>query len=137
MATTLTYTQVRPATGDSAATWMAALEGNVTIADGHTHNGTNSALLPISSINKSASTTVAAASWAGSAGVYTATVTVPVAISGAATYNDHYYYDIIAKVATAGDDYKSIIYPTITNVSATQFTASINTNSYDIIFYFI
>lgn len=138
MATTLTYGRVRPATGDAALTWMAALEGNVTTDDAHTHNGTDSAFLPISSINKSAKTTITAATWSSDgAGNYSATVTVPAAISGAATYNDNYTYNIYAKIATVGASYGRQIYPTITRTSATQFSAVINTNSFDVDFFFV
>lgn len=138
MADTLTYGQVRPETGDAALTWMAALEGNVTTSDAHVHDNITSPFLPVSSINKSAKTTIAIATWANDgAGNYSATVTVPAAISGAATYNDNYTYNIYAKVATAGGEYGSIIFPTITRTSATQFTAVINTNAYDIDFFFV
>jgi len=138
MATTLTYTRVRPATGDTASTWMAALEANVTIDDAHTHDGVTSPFLPISSINKSASSTIAAADWSSDGGGnYSKVVTVPAAISGAATYNDVIYYNIVCKINTAGATYGDVIYPQIERESSTTFTVRVNDNTLDVIIFYV
>lgn len=136
MSTTLTYGRIRPATGDAASTWMAALEGNVTTDDSHTHNGSDSALLPISSLNKSANSTISSAGWTNDGGGnYSAVVTVPAAISGAATYNDILYYNVVCKINTAGATYADVVALQIERESATTFTVRSNEQLDIIIFY--
>lgn len=138
MSTTLTYGRVRPVTGDTAATWMTALEGNVTLDDAHDHDGTDSALLPITSVNKSAAvSTITSSQWSSDGnGYYSKVVTVPVVISGAATFNDIIYYNLICKINTAGSTYGDVIYPDIERESATTFTVRVNDNSIDVIIYY-
>lgn len=138
MSTTLTYTRIKPATGDAASTWMSALENNVSIDDAHTHDGVTSAFLPISALNKSASSTIAAADWSSDGGGnYSKVVTVPAVISGAATYNDIIYYSTICKINTAGGTYGDVIYPQIERESATTFTVRVNDNTLDVIIFYV
>lgn len=130
---TLTYGYFKPQTNDKGSVWFPALEDNFQRLNDHTHDGTNSALLPSSSINKTGfSSTIAAVDWSGSAGVYTKLVTVPSGISGAATYNDITYYDIVVK-NSSGD----LIYPTITRNSASTFTVSVNDSSLALTIYYL
>ncbi len=64
---TLTYGMQVPSTGDKGSIFWEALEENATLADGHTHNGTNSALLPTLSLTPLAQS-ISSASWAAVSG---------------------------------------------------------------------
>jgi hypothetical protein len=107
---TLTYGLKRPATGDQGASLFTALEDNITQLDGHTHNGTNSALLPAQSI-VGVSQTISSASWIanGATGHYRQAVTLPAGFA----------FDTvtISFRTTAG----AYIIPTIEKISATQY----------------
>lgn len=75
---TLTYGLKRPETGDAGTSLFTALEDNITQIDAHTHNGTDSPLLPAQSIEAVAQT-ISSASWvaSGATGHYRQTVTMP------------------------------------------------------------
>lgn len=139
MADTLTYGRVRPETGDAAAVWMPALEGNVTLDDAHDHDGTDSALLPASSINKTSfSSTVTSGQWShDGGGTYSVLVTVPAAISGSAVFNDVIYYNLTVKINTVGATRGDVIYPDIERESATTFTLRVNDPALDLIIYYV
>lgn len=76
---TLTYGQKVPDTGDKGSVWFPALESNFTAIDSHSHNGTNSAKIPPSSITI-ASGNISSASWgavSGKTGLFSQSVTMP------------------------------------------------------------
>lgn len=137
MADTLTYGRVRPETGDTGDIWFEALEDNIDLDDAHDHDGTDSALLPPSSFAKFTST-IAAADWSDDGGGnYSKVVTVPAGISGAATYNDIKYYEIICQIGTAGSTFGDRIYPVIERESSTTFTVRVNDNTLDVLIYYV
>lgn len=79
MAITLSYGYIQNQTGDRGAVFWPDLEFNIARINGHNHDGSNSALIPTSSID-TASNNVLAAGWAAvvdQAGTYKQTVTVP------------------------------------------------------------
>lgn len=133
---TLSYTYQKPETGDKGSVWFPAMENNVQKLNDHDHDGSNSALIPGANINRPSST-ISSASWTSDGGGnYHATVTVPTAISNAATYNDVIYYNLVCKINTAGATYGDIIYPTIERETSTTFTVRVNDNSIDVIIYY-
>lgn len=56
MVATLTYGRQKPADGDKGQTVFDALEANIDLDDSHTHNGTDSAKIPASSLTKTVQT---------------------------------------------------------------------------------
>lgn len=119
---TLTYGFKKPVDGDSADTWMTALEDNVTRVDGHSHNGVDSPLLDATAIAKF-ETTVAHASWSSQGGgMYRQTITVPAAVL---EFDD---YDIFIFDTST----KERIFTTVTRVSATTYYIYVNDNSLDL-----
>lgn len=133
MSSTLSYGYTKPATGDRGTTLFTFLETDIQQINDHAHNGVDSAFIPPSSIQHF-TCTIAAAAWSGSNGTYTARATVPVGLSGAATYNDNYFYSIITKISTAGSTKGDVIYPTIEWFSTSQFDVTVNDNTLDLIF---
>jgi hypothetical protein len=127
---TLSYGFFKPETGDRGSVWFPNLETNFQKLNDHTHNGVESALLAPASITKY-TTSIAAASFTGSNGVYSNTVTVPAGITEINTYL------MVCKINTAGAQYGDEIHPTMERVSATTFTLTINTNTLDVIIYYI
>lgn len=81
MSTTLSYGRVRPSNGDNGSTFWDQLANNITLDDGHTHNGSNSSLLASTSITPT-SATISSAGWAAtSGGRYRQSVTTPAGIT--------------------------------------------------------
>lgn len=135
--TTLTYGFQRPDTGDKGSVWFPAMEDNITQLDSHNHDGVNSAALPSSSIGKFSST-ISSGSWVSDGGGnYHVVVTVPIGISGASTYNDIIYYEMIVKINTAGVTYGDRLYPSLERESSTTFTVRVNNNTLDLIIYYV
>ena len=131
MATTLTYGRVRPAQNDRQSVWTDALEDNIDLDDAHDHDGTDSAFLPPNSISKPTSS-IAAVDWAGSAGVYTKTVTIPTTISNAATYNDIKFFHLVINDASGNR-----CFPTILRVTSSTYTVTVSDNTLDLTIYYI
>ena len=130
---TLSYLFKKPQTGDEGVVWFPAMEDNIQKLNDHTHDGTNSALIPGANITRPTST-IAAANWVSDGGGnYHYTVTVPATISGAATYNDVIYYNITCKINTAGATYGDVIYPSIERETSTTFTVRVNDNTLDVL----
>lgn len=106
---TLPFGLKKPQSGDRGAVVFPAMEDNIDRLDGHTHNGTDSAPIPGSSIT-AGTTSIPAGSWVSlGGGHYRQSVTVPAG----------YTFDsqtISIRLSTG--DY---IYPTIEKISATQF----------------
>lgn len=77
MGTTLTYGRYQPANGETG--FWDELNANTALDDAHTHNGVNSAALPITSITTSSFTqSVTNSGWASASnGIYSQTVTMP------------------------------------------------------------
>ncbi len=81
MSTTLSYGRVKPANGDSGATFWDQLAANIILDDGHTHNGSDSAPLTSLSITPT-SAAITAAGWsATSGGRYRQSITTPPGIT--------------------------------------------------------
>lgn len=120
-ATTTTYGYKLPSNGDRD--WYANLNFNTSRIDAHTHNGTDSPLLPTSNFTKGTST-IAAGSWsavAGQAGTFQQTVTLP---SG-------YFMTSIAPtfIINSGPSLGNVIYPSIEWISTTSYKIYINDNT--------
>lgn len=76
MATTLTYGRVRPADGDTGATFWDNLKDNITLDDAHDHDGTDSAVLYTKGITPGTST-VTNSGWTADGTWYYKTITMP------------------------------------------------------------
>jgi hypothetical protein len=79
MAVTLSYGYIKNESGDRGSEFWPDLEFNIERINGHSHNGTDSALIPTSSIDTQVQTLLAD-DWeavAGQTGTYKQTVTVP------------------------------------------------------------
>lgn len=73
---TLTYGYLKPQTGDKGSDWFPALETDIQQLNDHTHNGTNSSLIPATSVT-ALTQNIPAAGWsATSGGMYRQLVTV-------------------------------------------------------------
>ena|ERR1700692_470620 len=122
---TLTYGFKKPQTGDNGSVFFPALEGNFQQLNDHTHNGTNSALLPTASL---AVTTQAIASggWSSQGGgTYRQLVTLPGGLQFDAI--------VISMRDAATGNY---INPTIEKVSATTYYVYINDNTLNLTAYY-
>jgi hypothetical protein len=109
MATTLTYGYIQPANGDQGSVWFPALNTNITLLNGHNHDGVSSAPLTASVIT-SGTVAIPSANWTlASTGKYEQTVTVP---SG---YNMT-GYSITFYLSTG-----EIVHPSIQQLSGTSF----------------
>lgn len=135
---TLSYGYQKPQTGDLGSIWFPALENDIQKLNDHVHDGVGSALLTPASISKPSSTIIAANWVLGTGGNYHYVVTVPVAISAAlAPANDILYYDVIAKINTAGATFGDIVHPGIERETSTTFTVFVNDNTLDLILYYV
>jgi len=77
MSSTTTYGYKLPANGDRGSTFFPDLEHNISRVDGHTHDGSDSALIPAKNISKSTQD-IASGSWVLVAGGhYRQLVTTP------------------------------------------------------------
>ena len=124
MPTTLTYGRKLPLDGER--THWESQEYNIQRDDAHTHDGSDSAPIPVKNLTHGSST-LALADWAavaGQAGTYKQTVTVP---SG-------YTEGSFTKTCfiNSGSEAGSIFYPTIVNLSASTFDVYINDNTVDV-----
>ena len=120
MSTTLTYGRKKPQDGDKGSTFFDDLEQNVDLDDAHTHNGTDSSLLPTSSFNNTTQA-IASGSWAavsGKPGLYKQTVTLP----GTLTYDGR---GIFFKDSTTGH----MLNLKVEKVSSTTYDVYINDNT--------
>lgn len=119
---TLTYGLSKPETGDAGATLFTALEDNITQLDGHTHDGSDSALLPAQSI-QGVPTTILSAAWvaSGATGHYRQAVTLPAGFD----------YDEVQLSfrTTAG----AVIHPTVEKISDTQLYVYTSDNTINFI----
>lgn len=119
---TLSYGYYKPESGDRGSVWFPRLEDNFQRLNDHTHNGTNSALIPPSSITKALfKSVISGASWGADLGgsTYRQTITVP---AGVLEIND---YLIQFYVTATGER----VYPTVERVSATTYYVYSNSNS--------
>ena len=91
---TLSYGYYKMETGDRGAVWFPAIEDNFQRLNDHTHNGTDSALIPPSSIVKTAfKTVISGASWGVDLGgsTYRQTITVPAGVAEINNYLVQFY----------------------------------------------
>lgn len=126
MATTLSYGYIKPVTGDRGSVWFPALESDIQRTNDHTHNGTDSALLPSTSVQVTVGSAPSGSWVAQGGGRYRQTVTAPAAIT---EINN---VAILARLNST----KAILYPTIERVTATTFYVYTNDNSltFDILY---
>jgi len=120
---TLTYGRKKPEDNDVGSPVFDALENNITLDDAHTHNGTNSSKLTISSLTRTTQA-IASGSWAAAAdgtGRYKQTVT----IAGGLEFDD-----IGFMFTNDADD--SMLHLDITKASATQYVVYCNDNTLDV-----
>jgi hypothetical protein len=131
-----TYGYENPSSGDlSKGTygWMAQINYDILRLDGHSHNGTDSTLLPISSV--SASSVVApASSWTVNSGGtnlpvsgYVQTVTVP------ATISDINNYLVKFAVNTSGNRQYQALDLFWVRITASTFSIYCNDNTIDVL----
>lgn len=86
MPTTLTYGFVKPVTGDLGSSFFPALEGDIQKLNDHTHDGSNTARIPASSVTCVVqSLTAQVWSSTGTNGLYRTLVTVPAAFTDASS----------------------------------------------------
>lgn len=104
-----------PETGDFGDVWFPALEDNIQRVNDHTHDGSNSNKLPATSLT-GVIQTISSGSFAGSAGVFTATITV---FGGTVDVDNKHF---IFRDPTT----KEPLYLKYTKVSATQIEVTIN-----------
>lgn len=118
---TLSYGYKKPQSGDRGAAFFTAMEDNIQRFNDHTHNGSDSALLPAQSI-LGVSQNILAVNWVanGPTGFYRQLVTVPAGFT---------YDTVDISFRLANGDY---VYPTVEKVSAlTYYVYTIdNTLSY-------
>lgn len=126
MSTVLSYGYVKPATGDTGASFWGQLENDIQQLNDHTHNGINSAILSSTSINPISDTTsIVAANWlATSGGTYRMVVTTPPSI----TFDSYGMQFTI----TNGTDIGTRIWPTITKISNTTYYIYSNDNTINV-----
>lgn len=114
---TLSYGSKKPQTGDGGAIFWPALEDNISLSDGHTHNGSNSPLLTSASI-VSVKVTAPSAAWVHvGGGTYRQAVDMPAGM----TFDD---YSITVK-----DSSGNILYLTVEQITTTSFYVYINDNT--------
>lgn len=101
-----------PEDGERGAVVFPAMEDNIERLDGHTHNGTDSALLPAQGI-VGVTQTISAGSWVanGPTGFYRQLVTVPVGFD---------FDKVHISVRTSGSS-GEYVYPQIERVSSTTY----------------
>lgn len=120
MPTTLTYGMKKPIAGERGSTVFTALEDNITRADAHSHNGTDSARLNPKDFSKT-HTTLASGDWvavAGQTGTYRQLLTVPSGYS---------VDDAIMKFYLSATGHP--IYPSVEKASSTTAYVYINDNT--------
>ncbi len=119
---TLSYGYKKPETGDKGNVFFPALEDNITLLNGHTHNGTDSALIPVTSLTKSTQSILAAAWVVTSGGRYRQEVTLPSGFTFAAT--------VMRFVINGGGADGEIIFPSLLKGSAAnKYYVYVNDNT--------
>lgn len=116
---TLSYGYFKPETGDKGSVWFPAMEANMERLNDHNHDGTDSALLPPSSISKF-SGSISSGSWSSAGGGnYSQDITVPAGISEINNYFIKFY------VTSTGYQ----LHLTWERLTATTYRVYINDNS--------
>lgn len=118
----------KPENGDKGSTVFSALNGNADILNDHTHNGTNSELIPFANIAESrysdSKVNLPTASWVAGARGFSQTVTCP----GTITLDK---VDLRFRVR-AGSLQHQWVYPTVEPTSLTSFVVIVNDSSLDL-----
>ena len=110
MATTLSYGYVQPQNGDQGSVWFPALNTNISLLNGHVHDGVTSALLSSGSL-VAGTVSIPSASWVlDVTGRYKQNVTAPAGFNMTG-------YSITFYLSTG-----ELIYPSITQLTSTTFT---------------
>lgn len=118
MAITHAYGLVEPQNGDTGSTFFPQIAADIAQIDGHTHNGSNSALLTSTSITP-VSATISSGSWiATSGGTYRQSVQTPAGI----TYDS---YGVQFRDNATGN----VVALTVEKIDATHFYAYTNDNT--------
>lgn len=124
--TTTTYGYRKPDDGDKAKGtngWYASLNFNIDRFDAHSHNGIDSATIPLSSFTPF-SQSITAVGWVtDSAGGYMQTITVPIGVTEVSDYNVKFIYT--APVAKSGE----VAYLGYDRQSATTYILYCNDNT--------
>lgn len=125
MSTTLSNGYKKPSTGDTGSVFFKDLENNIQKVNDHTHNGQDSEKILSKDIVKSLET-IQSTSWGAMSdnGDYTQTITMPL----------NYEFDKVQmefRIAS-GPEIGSVIFPTITKVSANSYTITQDDNTIDI-----
>ena len=116
MATTLSHGIIKPANPDTGDIWFPALANNAQIQNDHTHNGNDGAFLAVFTAS------ILAANWGSPTnGTYQQTITMPTINSVQMSYDT---CQIEFRLSTG-----EIVYPSITRVSASQYTIFTNDNT--------
>lgn len=119
---TLSYGYKKPQTGDKGSIFWTALEDNIQRLNDHTHNGVNSAPIPVTSISKGTAT-ISSAGWVSQGGgVYRQEITMPAGYTYAG-------YQIMFQI-TGGTHAGATVYPRVElGSSANKYYVYSNDNS--------
>jgi hypothetical protein len=121
---TLSYGYKKPQTNDKGSDVFPALEDDITRLNGHTHNGTDSAILSTSATN-STSQSILAAAWSLVAnGIYKQVVTMPAGLS----------FDNTIKEFRLSNSEN--VYPTTKKTGANTYEVYINDNTETLTVYY-
>lgn len=118
---TLSYGYKKPVNGDRGSVWFPALEDNITRLNTHSHDGSDSALLHITSISRTTQD-IAAGSWAHQGGgTYKQTITMPGSLLFADVGTKFYI--------NGGSDDGAEISPTVVRASINTYDVYVNDNT--------
>lgn len=126
---TLTYGLQLPETGDKGSIFFPALEDNITQLDGHSHNGTDSAFIPSSSLLLTTQSILAAnwVAYGSGIGTYRQLVTMP----GTLTFD---LQVIHFRDASTGNYYQGL---TLEKASANTYYVYINDSTVSLTAYYV
>lgn len=122
MGTTLSNGYKKPATGDRGSSFFPDLEDNITLVNGHKHDGTDGEKINIKD-TVAQTQTIASGSWGADLGGsnYQQTITMPAGVE----------FDKVSmtfKISGGADD-GAIIFPTIVKTNTSEYTINVNDNT--------
>lgn len=122
MSTTLSNGYKNPETGDRGSSFFPDLNSNITLVNGHKHDGTDGEKINVKDI-VSQTQTIASASWGSDLGgsTYTQAITMPTGVE----------FDKVSmtfKISGGGDD-GTVIYPTVVKTGASAYNITVNDNA--------
>ena len=116
MSTTTAFGYKIPDAGDLASSWMDDLDDNWARISAHTHDGADSAALPVTNLSKLTSTILGSGYTDNGGGNFSKVVTVP----GAITEISDFHIEFLE--TSTGDR----LFPTMERESATTYTIRVN-----------